>query len=53
MSDVSQGHWPVLPSVDFADEGDAVPFGDAMCHKYYINKLQWHLILIRIERETR
>ena len=41
------------PSGDFADEGGAVPFRDAMCHKYSINKLQRHFILSRIERRTR
>ena len=38
---------------DFDDEGDAVPFRDALRHKYSINKLQRHFILLRIERGTR
>ena len=39
LSDVSQRHWLSLPSVDFGDECDAVPFRDAMRYKYSVNKL--------------
>ena len=38
-TNVNRGHWPSLPSGDFADEGDAVPFRDAVRHKYFINTL--------------
>ena len=39
IADVNQGNWPSLPSGDFTDEGDAVPFLDALRHKYTINEL--------------
>ena len=36
LPDVNHGRWPSLPSGDFADEGDAVPFWDAMRHIYIL-----------------
>ena len=39
LSYANQGHWPSLPSGDFADGGDAAPFRDTVRHKYSIKKL--------------
>ena len=35
---ITHNHRPSLPSGDFADECDPVPFRDAMRHKYSIHK---------------